>query len=197
MAVVELNDRFGDLTMNIIVRMLAGKRYFGKGGNQDKDSSRFQKAIEDFMHLVGLFMVSDAVPLLGWIDLLRGYKGKMKKTAKELEHVLGSWVKEHRHRRETSSITESEQDFIHIMLSLMNDSQSAEITDTAIKGTCLPSLPPLHRPLTWPAEAILALLLAESLTIELFVFKFLSSDRVSGFNCVLFISEELIFAQLL
>lgn len=27
MAVVELNDRFGDLTMNIIVRMLAGKRY--------------------------------------------------------------------------------------------------------------------------------------------------------------------------
>lgn len=33
MAVVELNDRFGDLTMNIIVRMLAGKRYFGTGGN--------------------------------------------------------------------------------------------------------------------------------------------------------------------
>lgn len=134
MAIIELNDRFGDLTMNIIVRMLAVKRYFGTGGNQDKDASRFQKAIEDFMHLVGLFVVSHAVPLLGWIDLLRGYKGKMKKTAKELEHVLGSWVKELRHRRKTSSITESEQGFIHVMLSLTDDSQSAEITDTPLRA---------------------------------------------------------------
>lgn len=63
----------------------------------------------------------------------------MKKTANKLEHVLGSWVKEHRNRRKTSSITESEQDFIHVMLSLMDDSQSAEITDTVVKGTCLVS----------------------------------------------------------
>ncbi|KAK1358043.1 Xanthotoxin hydroxylase CYP82C [Heracleum sosnowskyi] len=133
MPVVELKERFGDLTMNIIVRMVVGKHYFSTG----EESRRFQKALENFMYLMGSIMVSDAFPLFGWIDSLTGYKAKMKKTAKDLDQILDRWMKEHREERKLSSINELQQDFMHVMLTVMDSDPSAQISDTSIKGTCL------------------------------------------------------------
>ncbi|KAL8123196.1 strychnine-10-hydroxylase-like [Apium graveolens] len=133
MPVVELKEKFGDLTLNIMVRMVVGKHYF----STSVESRRFQKALGDFMHLVGLIMVSDAIPLLGWVDSLTGYKGKMKKTAKDLDETLESWMKEHRQKRKLSSIDELEQDFMHVMQTLMDSDPSAQISNTSIKATCL------------------------------------------------------------
>ncbi|XP_074375585.1 cytochrome P450 CYP82H23-like isoform X2 [Apium graveolens] len=133
MPVVELKERFGDLTVNIVGRMVVGKHSFGTG----EESRRFQKALGDFMHLVGLIMVTDEFPLFGWIDSLTGYKGKMKKTAKDLDEILEFWMKEHRQKRKLSSIDEVEQDFMHVMLNVMDSDPSAQISDTSIKSTCL------------------------------------------------------------
>ncbi|XP_074382324.1 cytochrome P450 CYP82H23-like isoform X2 [Apium graveolens] len=138
MPVVELKEKFGDLTLNIMVRMVVGKHCFSTG----EESRRFQKALGDFMHLVGLIMVSDAIPLLGWLDSLTGYKGKMKKTAKDLEEILESWMKEHRQKRKLSSIDELEQDFMHVMQTLMDSDPYARISNTSIEATCLVSLKP-------------------------------------------------------
>lgn len=136
--VVEMKEKFGDLTTNIVVRMVAGKIYSSTGVHGNEESRRFQKAMSDFMHLAGLFIVSDALPLLGWVDTLNGYKGKMKKTAEEIDHLLGSWLKEHQQKRGNESINHSKEDFIYVMLSAMDGNQFPDIdTDTAIKGTCL------------------------------------------------------------
>ncbi|CAK7329779.1 unnamed protein product [Dovyalis caffra] len=136
--VVEMKEKFGDLTTNIIVRVLAGKRYFGTESNGDEESRKVQKALGGFFYLLGLFLVSDAVPFLGWLDSVRGYVGKMKRTAREMDGVFGSWVKEHRLKRLSGSINEEEKDFIHVLLSNLDDGKiSAHDTDTTIKSTCL------------------------------------------------------------
>ncbi|TXG52934.1 hypothetical protein EZV62_022103 [Acer yangbiense] len=67
-----MKKRFGALGMNVIVRMIAGKRYLG---TDEEESSRFQKALGDFFPLVGLVLVSDTVPFLGWLDVVNGYIG--------------------------------------------------------------------------------------------------------------------------
>ncbi|KAJ4716416.1 Cytochrome P450 protein [Melia azedarach] len=136
---VEMKERFGDLAMNIIVRMIAGKRYFGSGTTaHDQESRQCQKALGDFLNLVGLFLASDNVPFLGWLDVVKGYTSKMKRTARELDTVLGSWVEEHRQKRVNRSINEEEQDFIHVMLSIMDDDESSIAeANTVIKATCL------------------------------------------------------------
>ncbi|KAK9286448.1 hypothetical protein L1049_014845 [Liquidambar formosana] len=135
---VEMKERFGDLAMNIIVRMVAGKRYFGTGACNDSESRRCQKAMGDFMYLVGLYMVSDAIPFLGWLDVVKGYMGEMKRTAREVDSVLGSWVEEHQQRRLAGSIDEAEQDFIHVMLSLIDAGQFSGLdANTVVKATCL------------------------------------------------------------
>ncbi|WRX14750.1 Cytochrome P450 - like 10 [Theobroma cacao] len=102
--------------MNIIVSTVAGKRYSGIEGCCDDESRRCQKAMGDFFYLAGLFLVSDAVPFLGWLAVVMGRISNIKKTAKELDLVLGSLVNEHRRRRLRKSI-KGEQDFIDVMLS--------------------------------------------------------------------------------
>lgn len=138
-ALVEMKERLGDLTMNTAVRMIAGKRYFGTGSGLE-ESRQCQKALGSFFYLIGIFMASDAVPFLGWLDVVRGYVREMKKTARDLDCVLGMWVDEHRQRRLRGSIKEEELDFIHVMLSVMEEGElSAHEADTVIKATCLVS----------------------------------------------------------
>lgn len=139
---VELKERFGDLAMNIIVRLIAGKRYFGDDvSGDDTESRRCQKALGDFFYFVGLFLASDAAPCLGCIDYVKGYVGQMKKTARELDCVFESWVQEHRQKRINGNSNNEEHDFIDIMLSIMDEGKVSAQDDphTVIKATCLVS----------------------------------------------------------
>ncbi|OMO92211.1 Cytochrome P450 [Corchorus olitorius] len=144
-AVVEMKERISNLAMNIIVRMIAGKAYFGPQGSCDEESRRCQKAMGDFMYMVGLILVSDTVPLLGWVDVLMGRISKMKRTAKDLDVVLGSWVNEHRDRKLGQGLN-GDQDFIDVMLSVMDEGNvPTQEANTIIKANCL-----LHRdPSIW------------------------------------------------
>lgn len=127
--------------------MVAGKRYFGAGATCDNDDEarRCQKAINQFFHLIGIFVPSDAFPILGFLDI-NGHEKAMKKTAKELDFILEGWLKEHREKRKCTSIeakstTDSAvQDFIDVMLSLEEEGRLSNFpydADTSIKSTCL------------------------------------------------------------
>ncbi|CAI9786681.1 unnamed protein product [Fraxinus pennsylvanica] len=74
---VELKFLFSELSFNIIMRMVAGKRYFGE--NEDsKEAKHFRKLIDEAFSLgVGLNL-GDFLPLLRWID----YKGHEKNLAR-------------------------------------------------------------------------------------------------------------------
>uniref|UniRef100_A0A6N2NKA9 Cytochrome P450 n=1 Tax=Salix viminalis TaxID=40686 RepID=A0A6N2NKA9_SALVM len=124
--VVELKQWLEDLTLNVVVRMVAGKRYFGSAAaSDDGEARRCQKAINQFFRLIGIFVVSDALPFLGWLDL-QGHERAMKNTAKELDAILEGWLDEHRQRRVSAEIKdEGEQDFIDVMLSLKEEGRLA------------------------------------------------------------------------
>ncbi|XP_022861394.1 cytochrome P450 82C4-like [Olea europaea var. sylvestris] len=139
---VELNRWLEDLTLNLIVRMVAGKRYFGAGSTcDDMEARRCQKAISEFFHLIGIFTLSDAFPNMQWMDL-QGHEKAMKRTAKALDSILESWLEEHRQRRksEETEPMSNESDFIDIMLSLQKEERLSGFqhdSDTSIKSTCL------------------------------------------------------------
>lgn len=138
---VELKKWLEDMTLNMVVRMVAGKRYFGASATcDDSEARQCQKAINQFFHLIGIFTVSDALPFFWWLDW-QGHEMAMKKTAKELDAILEGWLEEHRQRRVSGGIeSESEQDFIDVMLSLQEEghlSQFQHSADISIKSTCL------------------------------------------------------------
>uniref|UniRef100_F6HQH2 Cytochrome P450 82C4 n=2 Tax=Vitis vinifera TaxID=29760 RepID=F6HQH2_VITVI len=130
---VDMKKKFEHLVANLTMRTVAGKRC-------ENGESRWCQSLGDFMNLMGQFMVSDALPFLGWLDTVRGYTAKMKGTARQLDRVIGRWVEEHRQKRLSGSINDAEQDFIHAMLSVIDDAQLSghdHDHDTVIKATCL------------------------------------------------------------
>ncbi|MQL92702.1 hypothetical protein Taro_025330 [Colocasia esculenta] len=134
---VDMGQWFMDTTFNIIVRMVVGKRYFG-GGGEGQQMRRFQKAFTEGIYLMGMFVPSDAVPWLEWLDL-QGHIKAMKRTSKELDAVLVTWIEEHRQKkRDEFGNAEGEQDFIDMMLSSLRGVDIAGLDlHTAIKATVL------------------------------------------------------------
>lgn len=74
--VVAMREIFENMAINIIVRMMASEGYFSTIGVGDKESGRCQNALGDFFYLLVLFLVSDTILFLGWLDLVIGYVGK-------------------------------------------------------------------------------------------------------------------------
>ncbi|KAL6317976.1 hypothetical protein AAG906_031027 [Vitis piasezkii] len=134
---VEMKQWFGDLTLNVILRMVAGKRYFSASdASENKQAQRCRRVFREFCHLSGLFAVADAIPFLGWLDLGRHEK-TLKKTAKEMDSIAQEWLEEHRRRKDSGEVN-STQDFMDVMLSVLDGKNLGDYdADTVNKATCL------------------------------------------------------------
>ncbi|XP_028780149.1 cytochrome P450 CYP82D47-like [Neltuma alba] len=133
---VDMKQWFGNLCLNVLLRMVAGKRYFG-ANSEDGEAQYCQKVIRDLIHLFGDPVVSDAVPLLKWWDM-NGVKKKMKKTAKALDQLIGGWLEEHKQRRLLGEQAREEQDFMDVMLRILQENPIPFFdSDTIIKATSL------------------------------------------------------------
>ncbi|KAH6765419.1 hypothetical protein C2S52_016402 [Perilla frutescens var. hirtella] len=137
---VDLKQWFGDLTMNTSVRMIGGKRF-----NDGEGRSRRRDSMREFLNCFGEFVLSDAIPSLGWLDL-QGHQRNMKRLGKELDDLVGEWLEEHKEKRKTtrykSSVVddddEHEEDFMDAMLTVMEDADFPQFeADTITKATCL------------------------------------------------------------
>nr|GMC66060.1 molybdenum cofactor sulfurase [Ipomoea batatas] len=126
---VDLQPWFVSLIRNMSVRMIGGKRFAGDG----VDCS---KVIGEFFNLFGVFVLSDYFPFLEWLDF-QGHKKSMKRIAKELDNLVGGWLEEHKKRR-MSEEGRGAQDFMDVMLEIMEDAHiSGFDADTINKATCL------------------------------------------------------------
>ncbi|KAJ4838352.1 hypothetical protein Tsubulata_019991 [Turnera subulata] len=135
---VDMKQWFGELSLFVYLRMVGGKRYFGASAACDEvDARRSQKLMRDFVHLVGVFVLSDAWPSLAWLDFT-GYEKAMKRTAKELDILVGEWLEEHKLNRLTCGKDKEEQDFMDVMLDILEEGDiSGFDADTINKATCL------------------------------------------------------------
>ncbi|RYQ80484.1 hypothetical protein Ahy_Scaffold1g106869 isoform A [Arachis hypogaea] len=136
---VDMKEWFGDLTHNVSLRMVGGRPYYGESGDgyeESEEARKYKKAMRECVRLFGVFVLSDAIPSLGWLDF-NGHEKAMKKTASEMDTLVKGWLDEHKRKRASNK---EEQDFMDVML---NTLQNAHIfgysADTIIKATCLVS----------------------------------------------------------
>ncbi|OVA09736.1 Cytochrome P450 [Macleaya cordata] len=116
---VDMSQLFGDLTLNVVLKLVAGKRLLNINDNteEDKDSAadqhdhqqqeeeaagrKLHETIVGFFKMIGVSAASDALPFLGWLDL-DGQKRNMKKISKEMDLIAQKWLEEHRQKRSLS-----------------------------------------------------------------------------------------------
>ncbi|CAK7339460.1 unnamed protein product [Dovyalis caffra] len=135
---VDMKQWFGELTLNISLRMVGGKRYSGASADcEEAEARRNQKVMRDFVCLFGVFVLSDAIPFLGWLDF-NGYEKAMKRTAKELDILIRGWLEEHKQRRLLGGKEKEEHDFMDVMLNILGKASISDFdADTINKATCL------------------------------------------------------------
>ncbi|CAN1273729.1 Demethylepipodophyllotoxin synthase [Linum perenne] len=131
---VEMDSWFGDIALNVILKMIVGKSI---GGGED--GVRLMGLFKDFFELSGRFVVADGLPYLRWLDV-GGFEKAMKKTAEEMDDVVGVWLKEHKNKRDSAGgVKSEEEDFMDVILKVLDEEGSIEgrDTDTINKATCL------------------------------------------------------------
>lgn len=131
---VNLSIWFEKITFNVIIRMLAGRRFTGR-----TEEMQFKEAIKNSLLLGGTFVFSDAIPWLEWMDI-GGHIKAMKQTFKEVDSVFDSWLIQHIQKRKDSPCSGDDQsDFIDIMLSTLPEEtmESGYNRDAIIKATTL------------------------------------------------------------
>ncbi|KEH37856.1 putative cytochrome P450 [Medicago truncatula] len=132
---VEMKRFLGDMNLNVIMRMIAGKRYSNESGDE-REVRKVRWVFREFFRLTGLFVVGDAIPFLGWLDL-GGHVKEMKKAAREMDSVVCGWLEDHRNKNDVGE-TKMEQDFIDVLLSVLHGVHlDGYDVDTVIKATCL------------------------------------------------------------
>ncbi|GAV64243.1 p450 domain-containing protein, partial [Cephalotus follicularis] len=130
-ALVEMKRWFKTLAMNVILTILVGKP-------RDEDSGGLIETVAKFFELTGMYVVADALPILRRIDI-GGHEREMMQTAKELDHFAQGWLEKHKQRRVSGAVKAGEEDFMDIMLSILDkaDEFPNHDADTINKSTCL------------------------------------------------------------
>ncbi|KAL9373332.1 hypothetical protein Peur_032952 [Populus x canadensis] len=133
---VDMSQWFSCVVANVMFRLIAGKRYCSGIG---KDSGAFGRLIREFFYLSGVLVISDLIPFTEWMDL-QGHVKSMKRVAKDLDHVMSSWLEEHLQRREVGRVRKEEKDFMDVMLESLavgDDPIFGYKRETIVKATAL------------------------------------------------------------
>ncbi|XP_022769908.1 cytochrome P450 CYP82D47-like [Durio zibethinus] len=133
-----ISHKFEVLTLNTMIRLITGKRYFSDAGGKDEEAAHVTKVVKDFMYISGLLAPSEVIPFLGWMDsIFVGQVKSMKHVAKEIDSIVGTWVEEHKLKR-LKSEPDDGQDFIDLLLSAIEeDSMFGYTRETIIKATVM------------------------------------------------------------
>lgn len=121
---MELGSLFMGLTINNIIRMLAGKRYYGDGTEDDDESKHVRDLIAEVIAAGGAGNAADYFPILCW---LTDYEKRVKKLGGRVDEFLQSLVDEKRAEKVKGNT------MIDRLLSLQ-ETQPEYYTDVIIKG---------------------------------------------------------------
>ncbi|KAJ0968479.1 hypothetical protein J5N97_025396 [Dioscorea zingiberensis] len=139
---VDLRSHLWNLTMNIIMGMIADKKYYGTDTTTNpnpnpNEGMRFRRIVEEVFELSGAACMEDFIPAMKWFS---GMEKKMEKLGKEMDELLQELVDERRRSWSLKSSQEKEKEkekekriLIDVMLGLQ-ELHPEEYTDTFIKG---------------------------------------------------------------
>ncbi|KAK4781649.1 hypothetical protein SAY86_015751 [Trapa natans] len=129
---VDMQRWFWDITLNVMVRMIIGRRFSDDGDRSEET----RKIIADFIKLVGKPILADVLPLLRWLDL-GGQEKAMRRAKERLDGVLQRWLDEHKANRKAGKV--AGQDFMNVMLSTFEDEEDiyGYSSDTVNKASCM------------------------------------------------------------
>ncbi|KAL0355212.1 UNVERIFIED_CONTAM: cytochrome [Sesamum radiatum] len=123
--VLEMRKVFGELSLNVMVRVVAG---------DVESDEKWHEVITEFLRAMGVLTVRDVLPYMKWLDCFGGIN-RAKKTGKEMDGLLQGWLREHKKHR----TCERDGSFMAEMMRVADGIARqfpAHDADTITKATC-------------------------------------------------------------
>ncbi|CAN0922452.1 Cytochrome P450 81Q32, partial [Linum grandiflorum] len=131
MSLVEMKTRLSGLSMNIVMRMVAGKGYFGSG--EVEEGKRFQEVIREVFELSGASNPADYLPVLSWFVDLKGMEKRMLSVLAKFDGFFQNLIDERRSFSKTNMEDSAGKTMIDSFLKLQ-ESDPDTYSDDIIKG---------------------------------------------------------------
>lgn len=122
--VVMLKDYLSTVSLNVITRMVLGKKYLDKEvaaeGGSVTTPEEFKWMLDELFLLNGVLNIGDSIPWLDWLDL-QGYIKRMKKLSKMFDRFLEHVVDEHNDQRRREGENFVAKDMVDVLLQIASD----------------------------------------------------------------------------
>ncbi|KAM5565792.1 hypothetical protein ABKV19_019692 [Rosa sericea] len=129
---VEMKSKFFQLTLNVIMRMVAGKRYYGEDIADLEEAKMFQQIVTEGFQLTGVTNVGDFIPVLNYVGVSKLEK-KLIILHKKRDKFLQDLIDQHRKMQSHSALEKRSKTMVDVMLSLQG-TEAEYYTDEIIRG---------------------------------------------------------------
>ncbi|KAK3006936.1 hypothetical protein RJ639_016891, partial [Escallonia herrerae] len=116
---ITLKDHLSTLSLNVISRMVLGRRYLDETEDSVVNPDEFKRMLDELFLLNGVFNIGDSIPWIDFLDL-QGYIKRMKVLSKKFDKFLEHVLDEHNARRKGVE-NYVPQDMVDVLLQLADD----------------------------------------------------------------------------
>ena len=137
--VVPLKERLSTMSLNMIARMVLGRKAVDKevvasSGGSVTTWAEFRWMLDELFLLNGVLNIGDWIPWLSWLDL-QGYVRRMKKVGKMFNRFMENVVEEHSARRRREGDAFVAKDMVDRLLQLADDPNlEVKLTRDSVKA---------------------------------------------------------------
>ncbi|KAJ6700935.1 CYTOCHROME P450 98A9 [Salix koriyanagi] len=121
---INLKDHLTDVSLNVISRMVLGKKYTAKSSDHHEKEivtpEEFKEMIDELFLLNGVLDIGDSIPWVAFLDL-QGYIKRMKVLSKKFDRFMEHVLDEHESRRTTEDKKWEPKDMVDVLLQLASD----------------------------------------------------------------------------
>ncbi|KAK1414224.1 hypothetical protein QVD17_29966 [Tagetes erecta] len=117
---IRLKDLLSTVTLNVISRMVLGKRYLDESEDSIVSPDEFRKMLDELFLLNGVFNIGDFIPWTGFMDL-QGYVKRMKVVSKKFDRFLEHVLDEHNARRIAEGEKFVARDMVDLLMQVADD----------------------------------------------------------------------------
>lgn len=116
---IVLKDYLSTLSLNVISRMVLGKKYTDETEESIVTPEEFKKMLDELFLLSGVLNIGDSIPWIDFLDL-QGYVKRMKALSKKLDRFLEHVLDEHNDKRNRVKDYVA-KDMVDVLLQLADD----------------------------------------------------------------------------
>ncbi|KAI9102906.1 hypothetical protein K1719_023345 [Acacia pycnantha] len=116
---IVLKDYLTNVSLNVISRMVLGKKYLEQSQNAIVSPEEFSKMLDELFLLNGVLNIGDFIPWIHFLDL-QGYVKRMKALSKKFDRFMEHVLDEHNERRR-GILDYVAKDMVDVLLQLADD----------------------------------------------------------------------------